>query len=268
MQDVTGLPRYFWRRAFAYVIDIVVIAIVFNALLYAVALVSPWNTGYSFFSSRVCEQVTTGLLVDKVEAQWPLNPGERRVNVICSVDRFNGHPPEKYFTTSVSTTSGKPIFTRSATTEIDDGGNAINTGIAVPFTSFLPFLVIPLTFAILSANGRRTVGKVTMSLRLMTLKNIPPTLQNATCREVFKLLPMFVFAVVFAGFFLLKSPDLTNFDHNLAAARDITATQITSLFWICGGIGIAGLVWWLFPLIFWRGQTFYDRLSACKVIKS
>jgi hypothetical protein len=268
MQDVTGLPRYFWRRAFAYVIDIIVIEIVFVALLYAVALVTPWNTGTSFFTRTACEEVATGPLVDKVEAQWPLNPGERRANLVCSLERFNGHPPERYFTTSVFTTSGKATISRSASTQIDADGNVIRSGILAPLTSFLPLLVIPLAFAFFSSSGRRTVGKKIMSLRLITLENIPPILRNATSSEIFKVLPIFVLAIAGATFFLLKSPDLTNFDHNLTAARDMTTMQIASIIWICGGIGIAGLLWWLFPLIIWRGQTFYDRLSGCKVVRS
>jgi hypothetical protein len=207
-------------------------------------------------------------LVDKVERRWPLNPGERRANQICSIDRLNGHPVEKYFTTSVFTTSGKLTTSRYASTQINTDGNAIETSIAVPMSSFLPLLVIPLTFAFFSASGRRTVGKKVMSLRVITLENIPLALRNATCREILKVLPIVVLALVGVTFLLLKSPDLTNFDQNLVAARDMTTMQIQTIAWICGGIGIAGLVWWLFPLIFWRGQTFYDRLSGCKVISS
>jgi hypothetical protein len=50
--------------------------------------------------------------------------------------------------------------------------------------------------------------------------------------------------------------------------RDGAASPLGMSLSIYSFIFVAGLVWWLFPLILWRGQTFYDRLSGCKVLKA
>jgi uncharacterized RDD family membrane protein YckC len=268
MQDVTGLPRYFWRRAFAYIIDGISIEIVFTILLYALALATPWNIGFSFFNSVTCEQPTTGPLVDKVEAQWPLKPGERRINQICRVNRPGGHSPEGYFTTSVVTTSGTSTYARSVSTQIDQNGNAINATGGAQLLSLLPLLLVPLALAFFTANGRRTLGKRIMSLRVATVDGRPPTLAEATYREMLKFLPVIVVALIIVVDFLLQSPVVADFDHMIAAMRDGAASPLGMSLSIYSFIFVAGLVWWLFPLILWRGQTFYDRLSGCKVLKA
>ncbi|WP_195909546.1 RDD family protein [Rhizobium tubonense] len=268
MQDVTGLPRYFWRRALAYVIDVTAIQIVFTVLFYALALATPWNIGFSPFNSIACEQAATGPLVDKVEAQWPLKPGEKRLNQICRVSQFDGHPPNGYFTTSVVTTSGASTYTRSVSTQIDQNGNAIDATGAGQLSSLMPLLIIPLAFAFFTANGRRTLGKRIMSLRVATIDSHLPTLKGATFREVLKFLPLIALVFVIVVFFLLQSPMVANFDHMVAAMRDGTAVPLGTAPWIYGAILVAGFTWWLLPLAVWRGQTFYDRFSGCKVLRT
>jgi uncharacterized RDD family membrane protein YckC len=268
MQDVTGLPRYFWRRAFAYIIDTIAIELVLTVLFYALALATPWNIGFSPFNSIACDQVATGPLVDKVEAQWPLKPGEKRVNQICRVSQWDGHPSNGYFTTTVVAKSGASTYTRSVSTQVDQNGNAIDATGGVELSLLLPLVIFPLALAFFSANGRRTLGKMIMSLRVATIDSRLPTLEEAIYREVLKFLPLIGLALVVVVVVLLQSPVVADFDHMVASMRDGTAAPLGAKPWIYASILVAGLAWWLFPLAIWRGQTFYDRVSRCKVLRT
>jgi uncharacterized RDD family membrane protein YckC len=263
-------PRYFWRRVVAYLIDIVIIEIALVLLFFVLSLVTPWNLSIPFFQNRQCALATTGPLVEKVEASWPLKPGETRFNQLCHIS-WLGSEGYDLFVSSVSSKDGAMTYTRSVSSVVDKGGNPIdpNTMIGTPM-SYVVLLIIPLALAYGSSNGRRTPGKRWLSLRIATIDDRPPAFGTELKREVLKFLPLIIIACISIIDFLIAKPVAPNFDQLIQQVRDGNITAVTILT-VAGSLTpivlIFGLIWWTYPMIVWRGQTLYDRLADCKVVK-
>lgn len=148
-------PRLFWRRAFAYRIDMTI----FEVLLGAVMLIVPLNFGMPLFQSTQCEEVTSDPLVENVEREWPLNPGETRVNQICLISEFLGPESPSFQTTVVTGNSdGGSVSWRSMSVPLDRNGDPIE-GIGDLIGLLVGVFLVSLAFSFLSANGRRTLAR-------------------------------------------------------------------------------------------------------------
>jgi uncharacterized RDD family membrane protein YckC len=267
-------PRHFWRRVVAYLIDVIIIEIALVLLFFVVSTVTPWNLSVPLFQNRQCSPTASGPLVEKIEAQWPMKPGETRVNRLCHIS-WLGSEGYDLFLSSVSSHDGAMTYTRSFSAAVDKSGNPVDPGTAVnTLMSVVVLLIMPLALAYGSANGRRTPGKRLLSLHVATVDGGPPGLSTELKREVLKFLPILILALLnIIWFFAVKSvqPD---FDHiieqTIRQVRDgnvVTTVGLTASGALTAIVLIFGLIWWIYPLIVWRGQTLYDRFSDCKVMK-
>jgi uncharacterized RDD family membrane protein YckC len=260
----TAQPRLFWRRVFAYLIDMAVFEVLFSMLLSVVALVIPLNVGMPLFQSTRCEQVDSGPLVEKVENEWPLKPGEKRQNQICHVTRLIGQDTVFFETAVISgNPDGGAFSSRSVSTPLGQNGEPINP-VSSPMGTLAGFLLIPLAFAYFSANGRRTLGKKILSLRVTTIEGGSPNLSMEVKREFLKFLPVILFAgASLVGAAIAATPD-QSFETMIRAMRDGTAATTTPIL-ASAVILIGTFLWWALPLVKWRGQMFYDRFCGCEV---
>lgn len=260
-RQTTAKPRLFWRRAFAYLIDMVI----FEVLLSVVAIVIPLNFGMPLFQSTQCEEATLGPLVEKTEREWPLNPGERRVNQICYVKPFLGKE-SAFFRTTVITGNpdGGTFSSRGVSTAVNQNGDAINP-VSDSVGTLVGLILVSLAFAYFSANGRRTLGKKILSIQVVTVEGASPQWSKASKRELLKFSPL----IVFAGINLVNAVTASDesFDAYLRAMRDGSAATTAPIL-IAVALLIAMLLWWALPLIRWRGQMLYDRFCGCEVCRS
>lgn len=268
-------PRHFWRRVVAYLIDVIIIEIALVILFFALSMVTPWNLSIPFFQNRQCSPTASGPLVEKVEAQWSLKPGETRANELCHIS-WLGSQGYDLFISSVSSHDGAMTYTRSFSAAVDKSGNPVDPGTAVnTLMSVVVLLIMPLALAYGSANGRRMPGKRLLSLHVATVDGGPPGFSTELKRELLKFLPIIILALFnIIGFLAVKSvqPDFDQLiQQMIQQARDgniVTAGGLTVSVVLPAIVLILGLIWWLYPLIVWRGQTLYDRFSGCKVIKA
>jgi len=110
-----------------------------------------------------------------------------------------------------------------------------------------------------------------LSLRVTTVEDGPLALGLAAKREIFKFLPFVLIAIFnLVSLFLLPS-SLPPFEQLIQQARDPNLFTASGLFALTGALApmlfVFTLIWWLYPLIVWRGQTFYDRFCDTKVVK-
>ncbi|WP_082928861.1 RDD family protein [Rhizobium bangladeshense] len=252
-------PRLFWRRAFAYLIDMTI----FEISLAVLALIIPLNFAMPLFQSTQCEELTSGPLVEKVERQWPLKPGETRANEICQITEFLGTSSSLFRSTVLTGNSnGGPVSWRSVSVPLDQNGAPVD-GIADPIGPLVGVVLVSLAFAYFSANGRRTLGKKILSIRVVTVDGASPHFGKAFKRELLKFLPFI--ALVGIDSVVAVTASWQNLDSMIQIARD--GTVATSIYALAGGFfaTLALLLWWFLPLISWRGQMFYDRLTGCEV---
>jgi len=275
-QQLSSLPpRYFWRRVAAYLIDVIIIEFALILFFLIVSIGTPWNLSIPLFQSNQCSPMASGPLIEKIEAQWPLKPGETRVNKLCHVSWLGSDGYNLLFS-SVSSKEGATTYTRSFSAVVDKNGSPIDprTNSNAPMSD-LVLLIIPLVLAYGSADGRRTPGKRLLSLQVTTVEDSSPGFGTELKREVLKFLPLIVLSLLSVGSFLMTKAGSDDLDlvieRGIQTARDsslLSADGATTSILLPPIVVILGLIWWIYPLIIWRGQTFYDRFSNCKVLKT
>lgn len=269
-------PRHFWRRAVAYVVDLLLFYIVMCIISIPIQLLTGWNMGITIGTVTSCDVAAPSALTQQVEAEWPLAAGDIRSNQICTISGLF-IPTQRYFITAVTTTENGATATRTASTFIDENGKAIPMSLD---SSFGPTLFHVVTMALLifasakfiAALGR-TPAKAMMSLRVIGRTATTPALRNGLIRETMKNLPVFV-SIATTPFIAptalsgLPLPQSGEFTDVIQAAREIDFAKFDS-FSTFGFVGaIVTVIWWFGPFIVWRGQTFYDRIAGCFVVRS
>ena len=256
-------PRHFWRRVFAFLLDVLVAQLVVSLVFSAVDGVAGTSLGDSFTSSQSqCSPAPADHpQVLRIENMWPLPAGWQRENTICSDGM--GVDQSWSFTTRASRKEGETTYTKEVGYAIDKDGKALPAEYA---PNFGPFAIV-LFFIVLAANGWRTPGKAALSLRIKTAAGDRPGWGHAFRREVLKLLPIMSFGVM-AVWVAVAPPDvLTNSEASIIAMRDgtfLTSPWMLMLFSWCAGT----IIWWFGPFVRWRGRTWYDALAGTKVVRS
>ncbi|MGG6897216.1 MULTISPECIES: RDD family protein [Rhizobium] len=262
-------PRHFWRRLGACLIDIIIFRIALIIIFLAISAVTSWDVALPYLRNQRCEAITSGPLIPKVETDWPLQPGETRTNKLCQVS-WLGSKGYKIFVSSVASQQGTTNWTHSVYLPVDDNGNPLDTDVADRPSSNVALLILPFAFAYLSANGRRTLGKRLLSLRVKTTDNGTLPLGLAIKRELFKFLPVILPAIL-GLISLVLPPSMPTIEQLIQQVRDpnlFTAGGMLSLIGVLTPLlFVFAAIWWLYPLIVWHGQTFYDRFCDTKVVK-
>jgi uncharacterized RDD family membrane protein YckC len=270
-QIASSPPRHFWRRLGAYAVDIVIFQVAFTLLFLALSAVTPWDLTLPLLQKQQCEEATSAPLVAKVEAEWPLQPGEVRSNQLCRIS-WLGSNGYTVFLSIVASQQGSAILKRAFSVPIDGNGNPVDPNITVRPTSSIVLLLLPVAFALCSIGGGRTPGKRLTSLCVTTMEGGALPFGLAVKREIFKFLPLMLLATVnLVSLFLLPSY-LPPIDQLIQQARDTNLLNAIGFFALTGALApllfVFALIWWVFPLLVWRGQTFYDRFCDTMVVKA
>ncbi len=264
-------PRHFLRRAGAYLVDIVIFQIAFTLLFLALSAATPWDLTLPLIQKQQCDEATSGPLVAKIDAEWPLQPGEVRSNQLCRIS-WLGSKGYTLFVSAVTSRQGAATFNRAFSIPVDDNGNPINPNETARPTSSIMLLLLPFAFAFFSADDRRTPGKRLASLRVTTMEGGALPFGLAAKREMFKFLPLMLLAIVnLINLFLLPSY-LPPIDQLIQQAREASLLNAVGFFALTGALApmllVFALIWWIFPLIVWRGQMFYDRFCDTMLVKA
>jgi len=267
----TRRSRHFWRRAIALFVDNLVFQIILLLLVVLLYTAMGWNLGLG--TSMKCDPAPDGPLVRQIETEWPLASGETRNNQICVVSGAGSQ--QRIFFSVVSSNQNDIMSNRHFSINVDEAGNAIPRDMSFLTTTYeliKPFVFFGLFIfltAKITASGRRTPGKLLMSLRIVDTTGAVPSLKRCLTREIWKFLPTALVAVVAMIFMpLTLQPLFGDVVDLIHAARDMNAVSFGPLIAV-GIVGwILGFIWWFGPFIVWRGQTFYDRIAGCFVVRS
>ncbi|EJT05272.1 transmembrane protein [Rhizobium sp. CCGE 510] len=253
----------------ACIVDIIIFQAVILIAVYCISTVIPLDFRFAGWSYTQCGVEMPDQLAKRIDAGWPLRSGEVRINQICEVSQI-GSEKQKYLQTGVSRQTDYGTSAQWLTIPVDADSNPV-VGTEPVYPSLISGIVnialLALAFAYFSANGRRTIGKKLMGLRVQSVDGKNPGLGTAFRREILKFSPYLLFSTAEFAFSLFPVFPTEDFDALLRMSRDGYTLWDNSdaMFGII--LGIAALIWWFLPLIFWQGQTFYDRICACKVVK-
>ncbi|WP_306259362.1 RDD family protein [Pararhizobium sp. IMCC21322] len=254
--------RYFIRRAFAHLIDFILVSIVFAFI--TVALNSVFDVQFiapGFYKSTACvpQQIVSA---ERMQELLPTSAGQVLHQSICR-------------TTNMGLTTHNTVVLRRS--GIADNGNTTTTieylvdesGKQTVAYSMEPFLVLlaPLIFAGLITMRGKTFGKQALGLVIFDSHLEKPKLLAALKREYLKAL-FFVLGGLIGIYGMFQNSN-ENLDQ-LAADLDSLAASIGGAgFWLIMGVGLAvllGLFWYTFgSFIRWRGRTYWDKWSNLDV---
>lgn len=273
----TRPPRLFWRRAVAFVADLAVFYSILMLLALPLQAVTSWNLGFYIGQSTTCEVTTDSPLIRDVEAGWPLADGETRTNQIC-VNSSIGMQ-QRFFISTVTKSADATGASRFVSIGIDEDGKAIPLDISGASTAanillqlfFLALFV--LATAKMTATGRRTPGKAILFLRIVSAGEAIPSFRQCLTREFWKFLPSCLLGIAVTVHAAQNLPGLSalasgEFADVVRAARDMQAPDFSSLLTVGLIAWLLGALWWFGPFILWRGQTIYDRIAGCFVLRS
>lgn len=263
--DMTGdrEPRYFGRRALAFLLDILVAQLVVALLFSAVDAATGTSLGDSAsISASECNPApATHPQVVRIDGMWPMPAGGQRKNTIC---HFGSGADESWtFTTQLEWKDGGANYSKQLSYSIDKDGRALPTTYLPDFGP----LGIVLLFIILAAKGLRSPGKSLMGLKIVTREGAAPGWGHAIRREVLKLAPL----VVWGGFsvWVAVAPPafLSDSESMLVAMRDSGVMTSPAMLLMFGWYGGA-ILWWLAPFAIWHGRTWYDVLAGTKLVRT
>ena len=252
--------RFFWRRVFAYLIDLMVLAAFLSALAVLLNVVSDTKfMAPSFVNSKYCKPANF-MSSERFDNIIPVEPGVLRSQSVC-----------KYTTMGVTTSyigvlasqSKKNGITHKSqiSLPIDKNGNRIRMFPLDP----IMYLFAPLFFALLISRYGKTDGKRWMGLRVTNKYENAPDFKTAMKREYIKGLPLVISALVgIVEVYLYMEMD---FESSV-----ILLDNMTGLLNFVGGFGVAfavgisisiALFWFMFgSFIRWRGQSYWDRWTG------
>jgi uncharacterized RDD family membrane protein YckC len=257
--------RYFWRRDFAFFLDLLLIAAIAGLLMIPVSALFGVDLGASNLIKRsTCVPAPQNWpIFQEIQKEWPLQPGQTRTNEHCHISIWGVQEYDLFFTRTMwsSKQEGNSAAVtyssnRSMGIMVDKAGNPISLA-AYPDFSILLMLAI---FAFFTANGRRSPGKAMLGLRVTTLTGEPFGWPKAIVREGLKLLP-------FLGFFFIQLYQWLMMVFRPVSIADMIKIVTSDQFFV--GLfawPLFALIWWFGPFLIWRGQTWYDWLASTKVI--
>ncbi|OHV21654.1 hypothetical protein BBJ66_08855 [Rhizobium sp. RSm-3] len=270
MQQPIALPsRYFWQRLAAFAIDILIFQAIILVAAYNISTALPPSLRFPGWSSIECVPEVPSQLAKQIEAGWPLKPNELRTTAICELRQF-GFGKYRYLQTTVLMEPWDYVTpTQVLTIPLDADGNPVARTIPAYsnlISGIASTALIMLAFACFSANSRRTVGKAVFFLEVTTVDGKGPDFGTALKREILKFSPNLLFSAAAFAISLFPAYPTRDFDALLAMFQDGYTPSDISTIWLYGIWTVTIMAWWLLPLAEWKGQVFYDRICACKVV--
>ncbi|MGR4843255.1 RDD family protein [Rhizobium sp. LARHSG275] len=269
-QNVT-LPSHFWRRFAAYTVDIIIFQAAILIAVYYFSTISPLDFLLNGRTSMQCSEAVPDQLAQRIDAEWPLRTTETRTSEICEVSRI-GSGKQRYLEIDVAIEPWDYVTPAQVLTIPVDADNNPVTKTIPGYTSLMSSIantaLIALAFACFSAKGRRTFGKAVFFLRVRSVDGKDPNFGTAFKREILKFSPNLLLSLVVFTISLFPVYPTEDFDALLGMFRngytpEDNGTAISYFIWT-----IAVMAWWGWPFIVWKGQTFYDRICACKVVSA
>ncbi|MEA3535812.1 RDD family protein [Rhizobium sp. CC-YZS058] len=271
-----GKPeRHFFRRGLAFLIDGFVLNIAAQLILSVLTIITPLFFGGENLppSSTNCPPELLNELNKRMDQEAPLQGSEMPRTFACATNEPLDQPSA---TPSPQTQNGLGRAGESNSVQIDESGRASPEAAqpnSIVVGSVFLLVLGTLAFAalvILSANGRRTPGKRLMRLRILQLDGTPPGIRRNAKREILKFAPF-----IASTLYMLIMTAAIAWDGDywfqlrmMQAFWDAGPTIVPPILLPAVVLFIVGHIWWLLPFLFWRGQTFYDRIAGCVLIKA
>lgn len=255
--------RYFWRRLAAFVVDFVLAYVVAVVALTAIDVV----TGGDFYYwtgpiiRSACGEAPPSTLIDEINLDRPLAPGWSRSYIVCQHLPVGGKT-RQVLTVKDVRKDGWLTKTSWLALPVSIMGDRLDTGLKLDPTVLVAYVLM------VSWAWRYGVspGKRWLKLGIRPIDRVSGIETWRLRRELLRLGPLILLSlpdVVWSlvGWWLLKS--LSEF----IRLADLMTDYISVFVIISTVFGFGVTIYYVFPFLRWRGQTFYDRLAGTMVMK-
>ena len=260
-------PRYFWRRAFAFLIDIILVSLLTSALLLPLHKLAPNHVALlnGFLVGKQCMTMPAPpkAFADRIPAGYftdttPIGFSLCRISAFFVAESYVGAA----FT--VERREGSNITkTKSLTQITNEKGKPIN---ALDPSDIIVAMLAMFGFAYLLHNKRgQTPGKRIFGLQVVAKSpDQPSSLKRYIARETLRnIILVGQGLLTLIGFMFLITGSNDAFLAVVAYGMDNMGVYIA-----VSMIFFAALfLWYILPLIRWRGQMPYDRITGFEVIR-
>ncbi|KZK83998.1 RDD family protein [Pseudovibrio sp. W64] len=258
--------KYFWRRAFAYLLDLFILGFVITAIV--VAYNSVFSTRFlapELLKTTACAPQFDMISQDRMDEILPLEPGHQRQQILCKQTNM--------FASSFHITALQKIWkegnvTRSVSVSYysDEYGNQRTYLPSEPFF----YLLAPFVFALFLARMGQTPGKRLLNLNVYNASLQKPDLKSALKREYFKATVLIITALF--GLYSLYQIITLDLVEAGKQAQELLQNlgQGNFWLWIVGGVVLSLAAFWFEfgSFIRWRGRTYWDQFANLTTSKT
>jgi uncharacterized RDD family membrane protein YckC len=260
-QSVPTLPRYFWHRVFAFLIDYSLIVLASTFIVAAIQpLVSTPLWAPALVNLKSCTDVTESQKSSQVAAALKLNGDETLFATLCQVSNL-GLLKQQVLTVGASSQYGKSNQTRAVFYPVDDKLQYAQTVDTTP----LVWLICPAVFALWSIRFTATPGKKLAKLRIVPVDRAISTAPNMLRREYLRFFPQVAYAALTIIFsFFVSAPD--SIEALATATQSLHPMSWQFIIPILAAFLL--LAPYFYSFFRWRGKMVYDSIAGFEVIKA
>jgi hypothetical protein len=263
MEKDSRPKRYFWRRLVAFAIDFVLAYAAAVIILTAVDAVTGGRFYYwdGFIARTACAEVPSSALLDEINLTHPVAPGWNRASAVCLRLPVGG---KAQYVLSVNdwTSDGRASRTASIAMPVTATADQLDRGLRLDPTAFLAYAIM-LAWA---WRFGRSPGKRWLGLVVQPVAAAAGADARRLRREWLRLGPLALFSlgelvIALVGWWFLDS--VAGYLRLLRFIGD----DLIPLIVVSFALVLPALVYYVFPFVRWRGQTFYDQLAGTMVTR-
>ena len=256
--------RYFWRRLAAFVVDLLLAYVVAGVALTAIDAATGGNFYYwgGIATRTACNEAPPSPLLDEVDAHFPLASSWSRAVIFCEQAALGGKT-RHILGVNDWMQDGNLTKTSSFTIPVTEAGNQFDSTLKLDPTTLVAYaLMLGWAWAAGRSPGKRLLGLV-----VHPVASADETGPQRFRRELLRLGPLAMFSlvevvVVLAGWWFVDTlPAHLRLMHFVVGNLFLLVIVYTAL-------ALPFAVYYLFPILRWRGQMFYDRLAGTVVVRA
>ncbi|TDQ61718.1 RDD family protein [Maritalea mobilis] len=259
--ELVAQPRYFWRRFFALIIDALLFQIAIFILVLVVNPIVPFELRATFpIGHTQCANVIENQTLSEIADLTDPDRSAHRKYVICEHSFFGLNPARNILVRTETRAPGSNFSQyKQLNVPLTSNGKLDHAHSALDYVN----LFLPLIMALFIFKYAATPGKLLLGLRVISDQRNVPFLR-CMLREYLKVLPLLPLMLATAGLSLYFS------NLELKQALITTVSLLSSPIYVIVlpalSIGLV-IVWYVWPLLKWRNQMPYDRITNFYVIK-
>lgn len=261
METDSRPKRYLWRRLAAFLVDFALAYALAVVILTAVDVVTGGNFYYwkGVYSQTACVTAPPSALLDELTTALPPVPDWQRTEVVCRTLPAGGKA-SYVLTVKNEAREGKTTRSQYVSVGVTASGDRLDTSIKLDPTVFVAYLFM-LAWA---RYFGRSPGKRWLRLTVIERGGENAISPRLFRRELLRLGPLMLFSMV-GVVVALTAWCLVGSD----PMRLIRQMQAAPIAWAAPNavLSLALAVYYLFPFLHWRGQSFYDKFAGTMVTR-